>query len=1547
MITQFIEVLPEGKSTPDFLRKPIALTIQEGKLAIFKANVCGDPKPEVTWGRAKGDMSDRERFQKKYDEATGEYTLEIHRVSGEEADTYKCYAINEYGKAICTAALNVIEVGFKKKRAMEQLEDIGSVDPAEFRKLLRKRKGVDKQEAVKEPGEIDERFWEIIMSADRKDYERICAEFGVKDFRVMLKKLSEKKKERQEEQAKYIETINNLKHIDIKGVGIASFEFDLELKDPASRIFLYKDGVMIPYSDEEEMKHSLKTVGKKLIFSVRDLKAEDAGLYQVDVEEVNLFSTDFKIPTVDFIVKIQEVKAKEREDAMFECVLSHPWPRIKWMGKNATLEEGEKYTITVSEDKLIHRLLIKDCSQLDKGIYSAAAGIKTCSAWLLVEADSDPASHGKKKTRKTTQAGGTGLDLGKLAQEQQEKLAKERQEQIDAANKARAEEERLAREALLAPPPDTGDGHSGEGGDSGEGKDTGDEKNKSISGSNKSKDVGKSVGESIGKSVGKSVGEMKDSEKEGDDKKNKKSTDDSDKVCTIKDAEKERDDKNKKSTDDSDKGKGTSNDDIDPNANGEGDGDSKGRKGHTGPLIPDTVIGKKHTETPWLLLEDPNAKMGTGETYFTDESAKCSERARQGLLLKDSVIDPNAKSGTGETEEYIDAAGKRSVRTTQGPLLKDTVIDPNGQSGTGETEEYTDASGKRSERTRQGPLLKDTVIDPNAQSGTGETEEYTDVSGKRSVRTRQGPLLKDTVIDPGVQFVSGLSNVHALIGQPAELMCKLSSDNCEGAWYRDSKKLTADDGHIMSRDGASHKLVINRCQEEDSGKYRFEADGRKTEAILNVEDPPRFDPDDLSAFSQPVIVKVGNSTTFKLPFVGREPMKIQWYRKGEELLDDNTTKIEKSFTQSRLLLSKCQRKDTGEIKIKLKNEHGTMEAISRLIVLDKPTPPQGPVEVLESTASCIHIKWRAPKDDGGCPVINYNLERQQVGRNTWKKLGDIPGVPEYKDNDVEHGRKYCYRIRVVTEEGVSDMMETDDLTAGTLAFPSSPVPPKVASAFNNCINLTWSTPTDTGGSHILGYNLEKRKKGSNLWSPVNPTDEPIQEKKRAVTDVVAGNEYEFRVYAINVSGLSEPSSPSEFIFAKDPKNPPGKVEDLKVADTSYTALSLSWNKPTEEVGVQDEAKGYFIEVRQAECIDWTRCNVTPIILTTFTVKSLKAMAMYWVRVIAINDGGEGVPQDLDNYILAMPPPVRPCFTDNKMKSFMVVRAGNSVRILLNFEASPWPEVTWLKDDVPLLKRVNISNSESSSQLLITSSERSDSGIYTIVVKNLVGQESFSVEVRVTDDPKPPGPVELEENVPSTVTVIWEPSPDEKRDDHLHYSVSKRDSTKGSWSTVADRLFNNKFTACNIMPGREYHFRVYAKNDMGMSAPSESPTWGSERRKDKFVVNMPAYKTCDLRTAPAFLVPLRQHTAPKGYECYMSCAIKGNPKPRVTWYRNNISLNTNTNYLITNICGVCSLLILRVTPKDWGEYNIQIESALGRAESSTKLTVRGENSTDLL
>lgn len=39
--------------------------------------VNGDPKPEVSWRRSKGNISDKDKFLSKYDESTGEYILQV------------------------------------------------------------------------------------------------------------------------------------------------------------------------------------------------------------------------------------------------------------------------------------------------------------------------------------------------------------------------------------------------------------------------------------------------------------------------------------------------------------------------------------------------------------------------------------------------------------------------------------------------------------------------------------------------------------------------------------------------------------------------------------------------------------------------------------------------------------------------------------------------------------------------------------------------------------------------------------------------------------------------------------------------------------------------------------------------------------------------------------------------------------------------------------------------------------------------------------------------------------------------------------------------------------------------------------------------------------------------------------------------------------------------------------------------------------------------------------------------------------------------------
>lgn len=86
-------------------------------------------------------------------------------------------------------------------------------------------------------------------------------------------------------------------------------------------------------------------------------------------------------------------------------------------------------------------------------------------------------------------------------------------------------------------------------------------------------------------------------------------------------------------------------------------------------------------------------------------------------------------------------------------------------------------------------------------------------------------------------------------------------------------------------------------------------------------------------------------------------------------------------------------------------------------------------------------------------------------------------------------------------------------------------------------------------------------------------------------------------------------------------------------------------------------------------------------------------------------------------------------------------------------------------------------------------------------------------------------MELEQTVHGKVVITWAPSPDQELDDRLYYTVAQRDSNTRVWKTVADRLFTNTHTVSNILPGLEYHFRIFAKNDMGLSEPSQSPTWG--------------------------------------------------------------------------------------------------------------------------
>lgn len=99
------------------------------------------------------------------------------------------------------------------------------------------------------------------------------------------------------------------------------------------------------------------------------------------------------MPAVEFTDKLKDVKAVETEDAVFQCVLSTPLNSITWSKDDSSLESGDKYEISVSEDRLTHTLRVKDCEVADAGRYYAIAGLTSSSASLAVKGKST-ALHG-------------------------------------------------------------------------------------------------------------------------------------------------------------------------------------------------------------------------------------------------------------------------------------------------------------------------------------------------------------------------------------------------------------------------------------------------------------------------------------------------------------------------------------------------------------------------------------------------------------------------------------------------------------------------------------------------------------------------------------------------------------------------------------------------------------------------------------------------------------------------------------------------------------------------------------------------------------------------------------------------------------------------------------------------------------------------------------------------------------------------------------------------------------------------------------------------
>ena len=198
---------------------------------------------------------------------------------------------------------------------------------------------------------------------------------------------------------------------------------------------------------------------------------------------------------------------------------------------------------------------------------------------------------------------------------------------------------------------------------------------------------------------------------------------------------------------------------------------------------------------------------------------------------------------------------------------------------------------------------------------------------------------------------------------------------------------------------------------------------------------------------------------------------------------------------------------------------------------DAPTVPGAPTG-LSATAdgtSTIDLDWTAPTDNGGSDITGYRIEVSSDGNSSWTDREANTGNTSttYSHTSLSAGTTRHYRVSAINSVGTGAASNVDDATTDDAAttVPGAPTSLTATASGTTTIDLSWTAPTDNGGSDITGYRIEVSSDGNSSW-----TDREANTGNTSTTyshtSLSTGTTRHYRVSAINSVGTGAASSTS-------------------------------------------------------------------------------------------------------------------------------------------------------------------------------------------------------------------------------------------------------------------------------------------------------------------------------------------------------------------------------------------------------------------------------------
>ncbi|XP_061525767.1 myosin binding protein Ha [Phycodurus eques] len=413
---------------------------------------------------------------------------------------------------------------------------------------------------------------------------------------------------------------------------------------------------------------------------------------------------------------------------------------------------------------------------------------------------------------------------------------------------------------------------------------------------------------------------------------------------------------------------------------------------------------------------------------------------------------------------------------------------------------------------------------------------------------------------------------------------------------------------------------------------------------------------------------------------------------------------------------------------------------------------------------------------------------------------------------------------------------------------------------------------------------------------------------------------------------------------KDPTPPPPAVPtsaplEVSVEDVNDASLTVKWKTP-ETVG-ESGSDGYTVEYCKDGTTDWVAPNgeLTP--ANRYRIKDLTRGDLLLVRVVAVNSAGRCQPGTLARAVPIREVADRPKIKiPRNLRTRFVKRVGEQINLVIPFLGKPKPLVSWLKDGQPLdPKRVNIRNSDKDSILFIRGAQREDSGVYELTVKVDCFEDKATITLQIVELPGPPCGAKLVDCWGFNAALEWTPPEDNGNTEITGYIVQKADKKTGEWFTVLEHYHRLSATISDLIMGNSYAFRVFSVNNVGVSEKSAVTKGVATIQKTGIIYKPPEYQEHDFSEAPKFTTPLSNRAATVGYTTKLLCSVRGSPKPKIEWLKNQMVIGDDPKFRQLSNQGICSLEIRKPCCFDGGVYTCRAKNAQGEATVSCKLEVK--------